>query len=356
MAEREAAAVSWLRERLAKLRPEAAAVEHLPSVAVITDSAAALPPAWGLDLPDDGRLAIVPMPVMVGPDIFGEGADDVAASIGLALAAGQPVRTSRPSPGQFERAYRAAKADGFAGAVSIHLSGALSGTVESAQLAAATVDFPVEVIDTRTVGMAQGFGVQAALLAAAAGSDLREVAAAVRQQTDAARIYFYVPSLDQLRRGGRIGTAASWLGTVFSIKPILSVRDGQVVPLERIRTEVRAIARLEELVRQDIAGRPVGAAKLAVHHFGNEPAAEALCARLVSGLEQAAAAAGAEAAGGVIAGDPVGPAAGIPAVSAAGAAAKAPEVLITPLPAVLAAHAGLGVLAVIVGEDPAQRG
>ncbi|MDQ6753804.1 MAG: DegV family protein [Actinomycetota bacterium] len=315
MPEREPAAVVWLREQLARFRPAAPAVEQRPAVAVVTDSAAALPPEWVLGLPDDGRLTIVPMPVMVGEEIYGEGVDDLGRPIAVALAAGRPVRTSRPSPGQFERAFRALQERGYAGALSLHISAALSGTVESAQLAASRLDFPIEVMDSRTAGMALGYGVQGALVAAAAGAGLAQVAAAARHQLEPARIYFYVPSLEQLRRGGRIGTAASWLGTVLAIKPILSIQDGRVVPLERIRTAARAVARLEELVQADIAARPAGSAKLAIHHFGNEPEAQAVAQRLT---------------------------AAVPGIS---------EVTLTGLPAVLAAHAGLGVLAVIVGDN-----
>ena len=83
------------------------------------------------------------------------------------------------------------------------------------------------------------------------------------------RVYFYVPSLEQLRRGGRIGAAASLWGTMFAIKPILAVDDGKIVPLEKVRSAARAVARLEEIVVADAAARPPGQARLAVHHFGN---------------------------------------------------------------------------------------
>ncbi len=315
MPQRDPVVRTWLRDQLARKRPGQEPVSGRPSVAVITDSAAALPLSWTHSLPDDGRLTIVPMPVLVGEEIFGEGVDDLGESIALALAAGKPVRTSRPSPGQFERAYLGARSHGFDSAVSVHISGGLSGTVEAARLAASRTDFQVDVIDSKTAGMAQGFGVQAALLAAAAGLDLNGVAAAATAQLATARIYFYVPSLDQLRRGGRIGPAASWLGTVFAIKPLLSVQEGRIVPLEKVRSAVRAVARLEELVLADIAARPAGMAKAAVHHFGNEAQAREFAARLTS------------------------------------AAPELSEITVTGLPAVLAAHAGLGVLAVIVGEN-----
>jgi DegV family protein with EDD domain len=255
------------------------------------------------------------MPVMVGEEIYGEGEDDIMQTLAVALASGSPVKTSRPSPGQFEQAYLAAKRRGFEAVVSVHISGELSGTVDAARLAAERVDIPVEVLDTRTVGMAQGMGVQSAVVAAAAGQSAQEVRAFAERRLQRTRVYFYVPSLEQLRRGGRIGAAASLLGTVFAIKPILAVDGGRIVPLEKVRSAVRAIARLEEIVAADIAARPPGQARLAVHHFGNPTEAEALAARL------------------------------------AGKCPECPPAQISSLPAVLAAHAGLGVLAVIVGES-----
>lgn len=322
MPDREPPGWLWLRERLARLRQATrpgAAPEVLPAVAprtaVVTDSAAALPAEWVRDFAADGRLTVVPMPVMVGSEIYGEGEDDIAETIAVALASGVPVRTSRPSPGQFEQAYLAAAARGFEAVVSIHISGDLSGTPESARLAAARVGIPVEILDSRTVGMAQGMGVQSAVVAAADGRSAQEVSAFARERLDRTRVYFYVPSLEQLRRGGRIGPAASLWGTMFSIKPILAVDGGKVVPLEKVRSAARAIARLEEVAAADALSRPKGEARIAVHHFGNPAEAEQLAERLGALLPEC------------------------------------PPAQISSLPAVLAAHAGLGVLAVIVGES-----
>jgi DegV family protein with EDD domain len=283
--------------------------------AVVTDSAAALPADWVAAFTGDGRLTVVPMPVMVGDEIYGEGEDDITETIAVALAAGTPVKTSRPSPGQFEQAYQAARRRGFEAVVSIHLSGALSGTADSARLAAGRVDIPVEVVDSKTVGMALGMGVQSAVVAAADGRTAAEVREFAQQRLSRTNVYFYVPSLEQLRRGGRIGAAASLWGTMFAIKPILAVEDGRIIPLEKVRSGARAVARLEEIVTADAAGRLPGQARLAVHHFGNPGEAEQLAARLALALP------------------------------------GTPPAQISSLPAVLAAHAGLGVLAVIVGES-----
>ncbi|MEN8584540.1 DegV family protein [Burkholderia sp. RS01] len=323
MIDREPAAWLWLKEHLVRLRqatrPGQGPTTGEPAVvvrtAVVTDSAAALPADWVRAFSLNGRLAVIPMPVMVGEEIYGEGEDDIAETIAVALAAATPVKTSRPSPGQFEQAYLAAERQGFESVVSIHLSGDLSGTAESARVAAGRVSIPVEVLDTRSVGMAQGLAVQSAVVAAADGRSAAEVRRLAEERVAKAKVYFYVPSLEQLRRGGRIGAAASLVGAMFSIKPILAVDGGKIVPLEKVRSAARAIARLEEIVVADAAGRPRGEARLAIHHFGNEAEAKLLAARLAAALPDT------------------------------------PEAQTSALPAVLAAHAGLGVLAVIVGES-----
>ncbi|HSO91378.1 MAG TPA: DegV family protein [Arthrobacter sp.] len=328
MPHRDPAGWPWLKERLSGLRQAKQSAEGpgtgpaaVVRTAVVTDSAAALPADWVRAVSADGRLTVVPMPVMVGAEIYGEGEDDIAETIALALASGRPVKTSRPSPGQFEQAYLAALGSGFESVVSLHISGELSGTVDSARLAAARVGIPVEVLDSRTVGMAQGMGVQGAVAAAAGGAGAAAVRESAEHELARTKVYFYVPSLEQLRRGGRIGAAASLWGTVFSIKPILAVEDGKVVPLEKVRSAAKAIARLKEIVVADAAARPPGQARLAVHHFGNPAEAEQLASQLAEEVPGCA------------------------------------PVQISALPAVLAAHAGLGVLAVIVGENstPAVR-
>jgi DegV family protein with EDD domain len=320
--DRNAAAWPWIRGRLAAVRAKqdgarrdsaAARPDVVVHTAVVTDSAAALPADWTAGLSGDGRLTVIPMPVMVGDEIYGEGEDDISETIALALASGTSVKTSRPSPGQFEQAYLAAQRRGYEAVVSVHISGGLSGTADAARLAAARVGIRVEVVDSATVGMALGMAVQESVRVAAEGAEAGAVAAAAAGQAASTKVYFYVPSLEQLRRGGRIGAAASLWGTMLAIKPILAVDDGRIVPLEKVRSAARAVARLEEIVAADASARPDGV-RLAVHHFGNPVEAESLAGRLAVALPHC------------------------------------PPAQISSLPAVLAAHAGLGVLAVIVGD------
>jgi DegV family protein with EDD domain len=279
-------------------------------IAVVTDSAAGFASGWSeAGGPAEG-VRVIAMPVLVGDEILTGEHDDVTAPLMLALAAGSDVRTSRPSPGQFERVYGQLAEEGYDGIVSVHLSGLLSGTVEAARLAASRAAVPVEVIDTRTAGMAQGRAALAALATAGSGGDLQASAAAAAISARSSSLYFYVPSLEQLRRGGRITAAAAWLGTLLSVRVILRVQGGRLVPLERMRSAARGMQRLQELVEADVADR-TGEVHLTVHHFGNEDEADALAERLQ-----------------IMAGSG--------------------RVSTAPCPSVLAAHAGLGVVAVTV--------
>ncbi|WP_433254241.1 DegV family protein [Streptosporangium sp. CA-135522] len=244
-----------------------------PSVAVVTDSTAYLPSE------ELSRLGItaVPLQVVVG----GRALDDVAqidgALMGDALREWAPVTTSRPAPQRFADAYDEAAARGAAGVVSIHLSGEMSGTVEAARAGAEDSLIPVEVIDSRSIAMGLGFPVLAAAEAAARGETRTEVADAARRCMRSTRSFFYVDTLEYLRRGGRIGAAATLLGSALMIKPLLHIADGVIVPLEKVRTAARAIARLEDLAVQAAGTGPVD---VAVQHLAARSRAETLAACL----------------------------------------------------------------------------
>ncbi|MGW0586708.1 DegV family protein [Streptosporangium sp. NPDC002607] len=244
-----------------------------PSVAVVTDSTAYLPREQVSRL----GIIVVPLQVVVG----GRSLDDMArldgASVDDALGERAPVTTSRPAPRRFADAYDQAAAQGATGIVSIHLSAEMSGTVEAARAGAEDSPVPVDVIDSRSIAMGLGFPVLAAAGAAAAGATRTEVADAARRRAESIRSFFYVDTLEYLRRGGRIGAAATLLGSALMIKPILHIRDGAIVPLEKVRTASRAIARLEDLAVEAAGTAPV---EVAVQHLGAAARAEALAARL----------------------------------------------------------------------------
>ena len=305
--------VGKLRQRLDRPEHGGPGGRGFIPVGVVTDSAAALPADWAKA---HGRyLRVVPMPVMIDHQIYSEGTDDVPHELALGLAMGKSVRTSRPAPGQLLRAYRELADAGVKRIISIHLSGSLSGTVDAARLGAAQSPVPVTVIDSLTVALAEGFAVMEVVTAAAAGASLGELVE-IAGRAPENHVFFAVPSLEQLRRGGRIGAMASVLGTLLNVKPILSVCDGHIIAHEKVRSQSRTVARLVAIARAEAAARGPEA-RLAVHYFGNEAAAEEVVHEL--------------------------------------AGASRFEVLAVPVPAVLGAHTGAGVLAVAIGGGTAPR-
>lgn len=285
------------------------------SVAVVTDSTACLDAEQAAAL----GIHVVPLHVVVGRRSYAEGVDISTAEVADLLRKGRErVSTSRPAPGELVERYREVRArTGCDAIVSLHLSGRISGTVEAAQLAAGAVrdEVRVEVVDTRVLGMALGYAACSAARAAASGAGPEEVVAVARERAAATSTLFYLDSLEHLRRGGRVGTAAALLGSALAIKPLLTLRDGQVEMLEKVRTRNRALARLEERcveLAREAGGREVD---LAVHHLGWPDRAEALRDRLAQALSRA-------------------------------------DVELVELGAVVAVHTGPGTLAVVVAPRP----
>ncbi len=242
------------------------------SVAVVTDSTAYLPAVQATA----AKVTVVPVQVIVGGETFDETAVS-SADIAEALREWRPISTSRPSPSAFADVYQRLALDGADEIVSVHLSGAMSATVESAELAAKEVSVPVRVIDSRSIGMGLGFPVLAAAQAAASGADAERVEQIARDRCASASVLFYVDTLEYLRRGGRIGKAAALVGSALSVKPLLHLVDGNVTPLEKVRTTSKALARLEELALERVGD---GAADVAVQHLANPDRAHALAARI----------------------------------------------------------------------------
>jgi DegV family protein with EDD domain len=251
-------------------------------VAVVTDSTSYLP----RELVTQHSIDVVPLQVVIGGQAHDEGGETSSQTVTDALRSWTPVTTSRPGPAAFAAAYDRAADHGAAGVVSIHLSSQMSGTVESAQLAAKEAPLRVEVVDSLSLGMGLGFAVLAAGRVAAEGGSVDDVAQVARERAESTAAVFYVDTLEHLRRGGRIGPAAALLGSAFAVKPLLHLVDGHIEPLEKVRTSAKAIARLEELAVERavrIGARPVD---VAVHHLANPERAGALAERLRSRLPQ----------------------------------------------------------------------
>ncbi|HAM23526.1 MAG TPA: fatty acid-binding protein DegV [Actinobacteria bacterium] len=212
-------------------------------VAVVTDSTSYLPTQWAVD----NQITKVPVQVIVSGQAFREGVDISTAEVARALRDWLPVSTSRPSPVDFVNAYEQAAASGVDHIISAHLSAELSGTYQTALLAAKDSPVPVTVIDSRTLAMGLGFACLTGAELAEAGAEAEEVAAAVTSRARRSNTYFYVDSLEYLKRGGRIGKASAAIGAALRVKPILGVRDGRVELLEKARTPSKALARLLEI-------------------------------------------------------------------------------------------------------------
>lgn len=243
-------------------------------VVVVTDSTAYLPDGLAEEL----SVRVVPLQVILGGRSGAEGTEVTPAQVAAALAAWVPVSTSRPTPAEFAAAYREALDAGAGHVVSLHLSRELSGTWDSARLAAAEVDPErVRVVDSRSAAMGLGFAVLAAAEAAAGGASVDEVYATASGTAERTTTLFYVDTLEHLRRGGRIGAAQALLGTALSMKPILHVQEGRIVPLEKVRTVSKGISRLEALAVAAAADGPVD---VAVQHLAAAERAAVLAERL----------------------------------------------------------------------------
>lgn len=248
-------------------------------VAIVTDSTASLNPA------DAKRedITVVPLQVIIGAAVHTEGVDVTSDMIAEALASFVPVSTSRPAPDEFLRVYKDLADEGAEAIVSVHLSSKMSGTYDSALLAAKESPVPVTVVDSAQVGIATGFAAGRAAEARDAGKDAVEIADAARGAGESSTILLYVDTLEYLKRGGRVGPAAALIGSALAVKPILTIKDGLVVPLERVRTAAKALARVETLAVERAQSCPEGF-QIGVQHLASPTVATAVAERLAATL------------------------------------------------------------------------
>ena len=346
-------------------------------IAVVTDSAAALDPELVQRLSARGNFVLVPMPVTIrtpgGPDrqLQDLTAAEVDEAIMLAHVMGQTVSTSGPAPGVFADVYDELASRGFTHVVSVHLSGELSGTVEAARTGARLSRLGstgVSVVDSRTVAGAYGHAVVRALeVLNSASSDVvpspdyptsdylsseqlspAQLVDYIQSVCEQSTLYFYIPTLDALRRGGRVSPALAMVGQMFQIKPIGTITEGKLAYVERPRTAARALERLVEVTVQtcrehrhaaalnsasvdstvadpaspSLAAFPRGEV-VAVHHVGNAAQAVQLYEQVQQMLGESS-------------------------LVHDAAVSSAPEFLVSALPPVLSAHSGLGAVALVV--------
>lgn len=247
----------------------------MPKVAVVTDSTASLP----VEVLEQHGIRVVPLQVVIGGTPYDDGVDPEAAPerVAEAMQRSVSVTTSRPTPARMLEVYREVAALGAEEIVSVHLSGQVSATWESAVLAARSSPVPVHVVDSRLVGPGTGYAALTAVEVVRADGTAEEAADAAGARAAASTTLFYVDSLEYLRRGGRVGAAAALLGSALAVKPILEVREGRVLPREKVRTSARGLTKLEELAVEAAGAEPVD---VAVCHLANPEQAAALAASL----------------------------------------------------------------------------
>ena len=254
------------------------------NIAFVTDSTACLPADWFT--PSD-QVYVVPLSVTIDDETYLEGESIDAAAVAQAHADGKRVTTSRPAPGLFLDVFKEARSRGAEAIVSVHLPGQLSATASAARLAAAESDLLVEVVESGTIGMGLAFAIRSGIEARDGGRPLDEVVRRVRQAADHSRVAVYVDSLDILRRGGRLGRAGALFGTALSIKPILTLKDGKLVPIERVRSTAKAMDRLAKGTIEAVKTHVSERVYVAVHSLARRDLADALLQRLKTELADA---------------------------------------------------------------------
>lgn len=223
----------------------------MSKVAIVSDSTANIPASMLQNLP----VSVVPLNVIFGNETFFDGVTIKSDEFYTRLQTGKVnPSTSQPSPEAFKSLFLKLLDDGY-DVMTIVISSKLSGTMDSALQAQAELPgAPIEVLDTYSTSMAMGYQVLTVARAAAQGASLHEckvLAEIAREKTGA---LFTVSTLEYLHRGGRIGGAAAFLGTTLDLKPILTLKEGKIEAMERVRTLSKASDRLVELFLEQAQG------------------------------------------------------------------------------------------------------
>lgn len=229
-------------------------------VALVTDNSSGISEELAAQL----GIVVVPVDVIVDGIVLPEG-DSI--DIAQAVRDGVKVTTSRSTPEAFAKAFESTSVNGYEHVVAVTLSSKLSGTFDSAIVAARTSPIAVDVCDSLSVGLGLGFPVINAARAAQTGASADQVLKIVEEGIASSHVFFYVDTLEYLKRGGRISTTSALLGTALSVKPIMTVLDGEVVLMEKVRTQAKALA---ELVRLAVVrAREYQSPLIGLQYFGD---------------------------------------------------------------------------------------
>ena len=223
----------------------------MTNVRIVTDSACDLP----AEIAEELGIEIVPLSIRFGDEEFIDREELTVEEFWTrCVNASELPETAAPAPGQFQEVYRRLAKEGVTGIVVISLSGALSATIQSAELAARSVadddavDLDIRIVDSRTVTLGIGTIALACARAARDGAGLDEVEALARDLAGRTRVIGALDTLDNLKKGGRVGNAKALLATALSIKPIIEVVDGVVEQGGKQRTRSKALKHLVEKI------------------------------------------------------------------------------------------------------------
>jgi DegV family protein with EDD domain len=222
------------------------------AVRIVTDSTADIPREKAQAL----GITIIPLTVFFGDEAYLDGIElDNASFYRKLLSSRVSPRTSQPPPSAFQEAYMQLINEGADAILSVHLSSEFSGTYQSAcagreALPDEMKKISIEIVDSRTVSLAMGVSIMQAAEEASQGLSFEEIRTHLLDRLSRTRLLFVLDTLEYLKRGGRIGSAGALLGTMLSIKPILTLKNGKVVALERPRTRSKAYARIAEMIHE----------------------------------------------------------------------------------------------------------
>lgn len=233
----------------------------MSKIAIVTDSTAYIPEEIGKHF----QFQVAPLQLIWGEEQFRDGVDIQPVQFYEKLQNAEIMpSTSQATPGAFKEIYKELSSQGYE-IFSIHISSKLSGTIDSAMQAKAMLDLKnIEIFDSETSGMALGFQVLSVARAAANGASLKECLRIAEKARESTGVLLTVKTLEFLHRGGRIGGAQAFLGTMLNLKPILEVREGKIEPAGKARTMNKAVDKMIEILKERIGGRtPI---RIAIQH------------------------------------------------------------------------------------------
>ena len=227
----------------------------MPKIAIVTDTDASLP----LELAEQHGINQVPIIVLFGEESFRDVYEIDGETVFTRIdKEGALPTTSAPSPGQFSEAFQAAFDDGAESILCLTVSSEVSATYAAAVTASEMFsDREIKVVDTRSIALGQGMMVLAAAEALSAGSSIDEATAAAMDAGERTKLFAALPTLKYLAMSGRVGHLVAGVAGLLSVRPILTIRDGKLDLLERVRTQKKSWARVVELCVESIGDRPI---------------------------------------------------------------------------------------------------